>query len=446
MLTAIAFISITCIAYIFSLTKGPFWCLLAYANIYFNAPDPYYNWWAIYLPFSRWSLLTSAILVVSLILHRDKLSRHKFRGVTTAFIFCSLTLLISYTVAVFPEDAQNHAYKLFTFMITIYCIVRGVKTLKQYKIFLMTIIIMAGQLSLNAHLYGKRIHGRLENIGPTDATGSNEFALLLAAIIPLAIPFIKNGTKIERWSCIACMPLLLNAFILCNSRGAVVAVLLAGLVSLTLSSDMKIKKNMVVLLLLGVPMFVYLTDDQFVQRLSSLLMTSEAMENEAQINQLSSGRTEIWGYGVNMVQDYPLGAGPNAFKHLARFYMPDEVLTYGLDLPYGVRSAHNSYLGVLVDQGYLGLLIWLTMCIQIVWSLFKSFNKLKRSNLDNVFLKYNLFALNIGFFSTLFGGLFNSRVYYEFFWWQIAIITIASSFTNEAIKKNSMTYQLKSPV
>ncbi len=430
---ALVFMFLNGFSYVLALMRGPFWALLAYVNVYFNAPRPYINPWAKYLPFHNWSMLTAVILVISLVLHRKELSHHKLRTFNWAVLFFVLSLIISLSLAADRSNALKHTYSLFTYLVIFYCIVRSITNAKQYRFFCLAIIILAGNLGVNSLLYGKRINARLENVGPVDAFGSNEWALLLASIVPLTLPFLVKGGKYERIICILFLPFLINAFILCNSRGAFVAVVGAVLVCLVIFPDWRIQKIVLLSSIVVVPAFIHLTDEYFITRLSTLLSTEQAMQDQAHARNLSSGRTEIWAYGLQMAKDHPLGAGPNAFKKLARFYMPDEVLTYHPGAKYGVRSAHNSYLEVLVEQGYLGFAIWLLMCSHTLFLLFVSFRKLKKMNLHDSFWSYSLFALGVSFVAILLGSLFNSRIYYEFFWWQMALAVVATSFARNMV-------------
>lgn len=129
-----------------------------------------------------------------------------------------------------------------------------------------------------------------------------------------------------------------------------------------------------------------------------------------------------------MVDDYPFGAGPGGFRELARFYIPEETLKFNPEKGYGVRAAHNTYLLVLVELGYLGLLFFIIICFATMYSLFKSSKKIKQLGKGGAFTDLLIIALNISVMCTLMGGIVGSRFYYEFFWWQIAIVIVVKSF------------------
>lgn len=428
MTTAFAFLLINFAGYVLALWKGPFWGLIVYANVYFNTPEPSINWWAAYLPITRWSLLTTIVMVASFVLHWRAVAKNRLKSVHMAFLFLLLTTMITYSIAFDRVEAVKHNTMLMSYCITAFCIVKCIREEWQFRLFFLFVIGFATKLSINAHLYGRRIHARLENIGTADTFGSNEFALLLAAIIPFTIPFIVKGKRYERILAVLSLPFLFNAFILCNSRGAFVSMVLSLFVVFLFMADAKIRKVILVSSVCAGALFLYLSDEYFIQRLSTLLGAEEAMGSRGEVNELSSGRIEIWRYGLRMVEDHPFGAGPNGFKQLARFYMPQEVLTFHPGEQYGMRAAHNTYLQVLVEQGYFGLILFAGMCLYTMRLLYAAFKRIRRGGEIDQFWKFTVFAVTISLCSILFGGLFNSRVYYEFFWWQIALSVVAYSF------------------
>jgi len=301
---------------------------------------------------------------------------------------------------------------------------------------------MCGILSIFAYLEGERIDERLEGIGANDTAESNLFALLIGGVLPLMLPFIFKGKKHEKIVCLLFLPFILNAFILCNSRGAAVAILVALFYAIVVAGDKILRKKMSIAVICLFPLFIYLTDPAYISRISTLFISEKAMGDADALKEVSSGRTEIWEYGLQMAKDHPLGAGPNGFKNLARFYMPPEVLTFHPGAEYGIRAAHNTYLQVLVEQGYIGTFIWIILCIHPLLILKSGSHKLKESGMSSTFMGYTMFSLSVSFFCSLVGGLTMSRIYYEFFWWQVALSVVAFSLITESQEGERMQKEL----
>lgn len=431
MITALGFMLFNIISYFLAYRRGPFWGLFAYLNIYFNVPNDRINWWVTYLPFDRWSLLTTFVLITSLLLHRDKLSQHKFGNTRWVFIFLALSAIITYTSAIDFINAKAFLFKLVSYALFVYILIKSINHASQLRLILITIVAMCANVSLNAYLYGKRINARLEGVGSADANGANLFALLLAGIIPIIFVFIKEGKTYERVIAILSLPLVLNAFVLCNSRGSTVALAGGIFVAVMLVADNKIRRGVIALGIIVAPVFLHLADDEFISRFTTLFEFSSALEDSTQARNLSSGRTEIWDYGMQMASDHPFGVGPNGFKKLARFYMPKEVLTFLPGAQHGQRAAHNTYLQVIVEQGILGIIIWLALCFHTSWFLYRAFKLISSLKERKPFLRLSIFALNVSFFTSLIGALVTSRIYYEFFWWQVAFAAIVYSIVRQ---------------
>lgn len=413
--------------------KGPFYALLVYVVVYFT-PFAKYNWWLLEFPFNRWSMLASVILMVSLIMHRDKIGKRKWYSAKWIYVFLAVAAIGIATTDVRHDDIYGYGYRLVTYAVTVFFIIRAIVTKEQYQVFLLVLVCLASYLGVKAVTVGKRVHARLENIGTLDTIGSNEFGILLGGVIPFVIPFLFYGKRYEKIICIIATPLLLNAMVLCNSRGAFVGFGFGVVFAFLFAGDAKIRKYIFFGLACGIPLFIYLADEEFVNRISSLWQTQEAFEDEEMAGQLSSGRTIVWKHGIDMVNDYPLGAGPNSFKNIARFYIPEEMLTNHVGAAYGVRAAHNTYLQVLVEQGYLGLFVWITMCTHSMYLLIKCVYILKGIGLSQTFLGFSAVALNMSLTCSIMGGIFNSRIYYEFFWWQIALSALVYSLVLDVAK------------
>jgi len=434
MLTATFFLVVTAVGTVLALMRGPFWALLVYANVYFNSPHPGVNWWAASLPDVRWSLFAFAVLGLSMVLHRDRLATHENSTLKWIFAFLVLTLITSHANPADIETAREYSYMLFTFFLIGYALVKTLADLDQLKFFLLLVIAFATNLSIKAVTEGKRIHARLENIGTADALGSNEFGLLLVAIIPLLIPFLFHGKLWERICCLLALPLLINAVILTSSRTAIVALVGAALFCALFLADVKVKKYFVIFTVLVVPAFISLADEYFIERMSTLFVSDQV--SQEQLDEISSGRLAIWGHGLEMSADYPLGAGPGGFRAMSRFYMPEEILVYKPGRTYGARAAHSSYLLVLVEQGWVGLLLYLTLCFSALWMLIRNIVLYKRKERLHTFSGFLLMGLCFSLLTVLIGSHFTSRVYYEFFWWQIALSVIGSSLAARWLEEN----------
>jgi putative inorganic carbon (hco3(-)) transporter len=432
MLSAILFLLVIFAGSCLALIRGPFWGLLPYVYIYFVPPNPTINWWADLLPFDRWSLLSTVVLVVSMMIHWNKASDRGMGSARWTIVFFVLSLFITFTLAVNPEHAGKLQYALFTYCLIVFIMIKTLVDEQQVRALLTAMIVLTGNLGVNAWTFGKRVNDRLEGIGTMDAFGANEFGLLLASVMPFIAVLLINGRKIERILCLLATPFILNAFILCNSRGAAVALVIATVLSAVVFADKRIRRGLIGLTLAAIPVLLYLMDDAYLERISTLLGGNEASvsvygEPEEDLNDLSSGRIAIWNYGMEMAKDHPLGAGPDGFRDLAHVYMPPEILVEKGGVGYARRAAHNTYLQVVVEQGVAGLAVFFIMCVSLVLTLRRSFKAVQKLDQLNPFWRNLVFAMGVSFLTSLAGGLVTNRIYYEFFWWQIALVVVIAS-------------------
>ena len=438
MFTAILFLVVFIAGFILALWKGPIWGFISYIFLYFVPPLIEFNWWAVYIPDLRWGQLAPALWLSSLIIHYKKLSTHKFGIAYWCLIFLVLTEFISITLAIDPIAAKDDTYKLFAYIIAIFFIIRSLGKFEELRLAILVLIVSAASLYITTLTQGKFPHGRLENVGPGDANGSNELSILLVGIIPLTLPFIFRGKKYEKIICLLSLPLLIKTFTFTLSRSGFVAIILGIIYVFIFIAEKRIKKYILIIGICSVPLLFFIADEGYTDRISTLWKADRNSESE--VNELSSGRIETWEDGYRMAKDYPLGTGPGGFRALSRFYMSEDNLSYKPGSEYGVRAAHNSYLLVLVEQGFLGFFVYMMICFSTLYLLLKSSIKIRKMGMAGTFYDLLIIGLNISFICTMFGGFFNSRVYYEFFWWQIALVVVTNSFVMNMPKENSEQY------
>ncbi|MGH2709524.1 MAG: O-antigen ligase family protein, partial [Actinomycetota bacterium] len=153
---------------------------------------------------------------------------------------------------------------------------------------------------------------------------------------------------ILRWICRAYLPLGLVGIGLTGSRGGIVVAAIALMIvpmTMTRLSPGKIAAAVIALVASGA-IAVANIPETTLQRLGS---TGSEMEAGT-----LNGRMLIWKAGVEALTKKPVfGYGTGGFERAIR-----PVLGYG-------RDAHNSYLAVLVEQGMLGFLLFLTIFVMV---------------------------------------------------------------------------------
>lgn len=395
----------------FSLLRGPIWGLLTYVFVYFNIPSQ--QWWGGDVPDIRWSLVTAVILIISCVRHRDQLvPKYAYRN--TPFRYLLVLWILMIIIVPFgydPSMAWDKIYDFFRYVLIFYLACRILSDFLKFKLFLLTILGCSFWLSNLARHYFTGT--RLDGVGLPDASDANMLAALILLIIPSLIAFVFTGRKWERAIALLATPFIVNAFMMCRSRGAFIG-FAAQLLLLLFRFSTQLKRNrfrIILASLILVAFFISLMDPQFRNRLFDF---GDSTSDE-HLAEVSAGRTAIWKSGIDMFLDYPFGAGGNAFIQLSPSYLPEQYIEKSV----GGRSCHNTFLLVLVEQGIVGLLIYLLF----IRSLFIILQKIKEKIKEFAFheehrvlhqgLLYHNLAIEAALAGFWIASVFVDRIYFE---------------------------------
>lgn len=412
-LHALFILVVVAVFFFFSFYSHPFWGILGYVFLYFNIPDPHINWWAIELPDLRWSLIAATVILISMLFHVGKLNHAKLTKIPNfpyLLMFCLLTLLITPFAVSLPVSLQKN-YDFFRYVVCFIFVVKCIGDISKFEIFVWVLLSCCFILSVEAYIHPEyRYAGRLEGIRTPDSTDANLIAIVLLICVPFLLNKILFSTPIQQGVALVFSVFILNAIVLCNSRGSLVGLVSIVLVYLSFARSEKVRKKLIIGALIGVGMFFKLMDPAFIAR----LMPGEGVQDTT-----GSGRTDIWRYGLDMVKDHPLGAGGGGFQILSPYYVPENLLTEG------IRSSHNTYLLILVEQGWIGLGIFLLFCLSTIRMLHKIRGKelLSRQGITNRshLIYLNSLAVEAAFIGVLTSSFFVDRLYFEMLYWLTAM-------------------------
>ncbi len=396
----------------------PFYGLLAYIFIYFNIPDPRYHWWALDVPQIRWSLLGAIVLSLACIVRKNRLASVKVfssPNIKWLVAFFLYSVVIS-PFALSPQMHMEKLYDLLVYLVIVFFIVKSLTDFHKYEWFVWLYIICCTWLAWLARVQGHRFHGRLEGIGTPDSADANSLAALLLTAVPFFVIYIIHGKKYQRIISLLCMPILINWIVLCSSRGAFLGLVAVILALIALEQNKVYRKRMVIGALLTAAMLIYLIDPVYKERLTTLRDPS---------TEGSGLRMRYWKAGIRMALDHPLGAGGEGFHILSRQYLPKELLSRDL----GVRSSHNTYILVLVENGFIGLVLYGILIVSTLRLLHLARRKIlekdftvsqRRQRMANQVYLHSV-AIECSIVGFLVTAVFIDRLYYEAIYWIIAI-------------------------
>jgi probable O-glycosylation ligase (exosortase A-associated) len=417
------------IASAFMAFVNPAYGLFGYFLDYYAHPP--LRWWGDELPDLRWSLIIAFITLVSVVIHQTKLLEFKNEPCRQAkwLIMLVLTsMLVTSTMAVVKDQSLDKTVELIKLAILYLLITKTIRTKEHFHYLILIQIVGVFLWGWTAFENPKRVDGRLTGIGGPDSIRDNGTAAHLLAIFPFIGVVFLEGKMWEKVVCLVAAAFALNAFVLCNSRGAFVGLLLTGLYTLLITQG-RLRRKMVVGLSMGAVLFYGLMDPQFIER-------QRTIQNYEEDGSASS-RIELWKGGLNLIKDYPLGVGGGGYDALSPVYAAEIVEAYGNE-----RTAHNTYVLVASEWGLPGLVFFVAFLI----STFRELHRLRKispTTPGQTRLYLETYAIELGLFSVLAAGIFTNRLYAEAIYWLPAFAAVIKNlYWNERQETSNRQYPL----
>ena len=356
------------------------------------------------LPFSA---IVAGATFASFFLSKEKKSWY-WTPVTVLLIIWVLWMCVTSVFSVFPDDAFDELKRSLKIQLMIFLTLILINDRKKIDTLVWVIALSIGFYGIKGGLFAV-IHGFNYRIwGPEDSFigGNNEIALALVMIIPLFryLQIIAKNRYV-RWGMAAGMLLLSFAVLSSYSRGAWLAGSAMGLFFI-LNSRQKLR--IIIPLLILIPVVYGVLPSKWFSRLDSI----ESYEEDGS----ALGRINAWHFAFNFSKDHPImGGGYGTFnRELFYIYAPE---------PENFHDAHNIFFEVLAEQGYVGLLIFVSIglltFLSIRWIVVNT-----RGSPELYWcrdLSSMIFASLIGY---IVGGLFVGLAYFDLPYHLIAIVVI----------------------
>ncbi|AIF48398.1 O-antigen ligase family protein [Dyella japonica] len=172
--------------------------------------------------------------------------------------------------------------------------------------------------------------GRIQYVGIFN--DPNDLGMLFVSVFPMACLLLKRAGFVGKLFWLGCILTLLYGVRLTNSRGAMLGVLIV------IGAYVWYRRGMLVAGVLGAAGLAVM------KMLSSRMQELDAGEESA------SGRVDAWYEGLQMFKSHPLfGVGPGNFTE------------------YNPLTAHNSFVLVLAETGFVGYVLWLALIGYTFW-------------------------------------------------------------------------------
>lgn len=394
------------------LFRHPVWGLYTYVLLFYF--DPTSRWWAANLPEVRWSLLAVAVTIVGTVIYRTRHDKQTKRpsffshAPHVLFLIYVAWMYAQFAWAISPDHPDGVTY--FTkYAVVMYLIYLLIDSRERMIGFLLA--NLTGCFYLGFIAFTSASGGRLDGVGGAGIDDSNSLGMYMAASAVIAGGLYF--TIKSRWFLlpVVMMPLFLNTLVQAGSRGAFLA-LVVGFGAMYFYRPPGITTKLWAYGAAGIVVFGILANDVFLERIASI---QEAAKQTKQADTSALSRIYVAKAQFRMATDHPLGAGHKGTIALSNKYIAPEFWS-----KQGGRSSHNTFLSALVDQGYIGFLLWCTLC----WKLYRRCaavaNWARRESDDELsWLAATLFGVICVVWSA---GMFAPFLKTEIFIWMIPLI------------------------
>ena len=337
-----------------ALLRNPMFGLYLYVAVFYL--DPPGRWWSQGLPDLRWSLLSAAVALLALAIHGGGARQPVFtKGPAALFLLFIGYMWLQTPWAAGPAEHWFGLIVFTKFLIVIYLIYALVNTRERLAGFLLAHAL--GCFYLGYLAWGTGAGGRLNGIGGPGINDANSLAMQLATGVFAAAAYFFAEKRWYRYIPLLIVPFALNGLIMAGSRGGFLALLAGGLAFFICRPPRQLHV-VAVYGVLALGLLGYVASDYFWDRMQTI---QAATATEAEVDHSVATRLALFGYQWQMALDHPLGAGHQGTEALSLVYIPEEY-----HAGQGGRSSHNTVMSSLVDQGFLGLAIWLSI-MAMIW-------------------------------------------------------------------------------
>lgn len=367
MLTATAFFFAFTAGCVLAILRHPIYGLVTYVGLLYVHPPT--RWWGDLLPSLRWSLLAAAVTLIAVVVAEVRTRKSKqlspaimsFALMKGALLFLGW-LILQYAWAL---DLTMHMELIVLsskYVLLIVLIYKCIDSKTHLKYFLWA--HAGGCFYLGIIVFTEYLGGRFEGFHPPGINEANAASLQITTGVIVTFVLFLSGRWYEKIAAIGFMPFTLNALVATISRSGFLALAAAGVI-FNLFASKKIRGAVRIYSLIGLALFVSLTNPVYWERISTILEAGEQIEGV----DTGSGRLVLMGAQFEMFTRYPHGCGHRCTATLSPQYLDQRYLTG--EAGRRARSSHNTFMSLLVEQGLPGAIFYVLLLFWIARTVFR---------------------------------------------------------------------------
>lgn len=371
----------------------------------------------------RPSLLIAICVIMGCFIHRKKMFRLNLLSILLMLFWFWFTICHFNSI---NRVASGFWFDFMNKLMISGCLILGLVNTKQKIMYVfIPFILSLGFYSSKSGLFGLLHPGAKIAQGPGGMlTDNNCFAMAFNMIIPFIFFSIRfYSFKVLKLGLMFLYYLSIFGVVFTYSRGGFL-----GLCVVIAILQLKAKRNIFLLIFgaafIGVIVFLSVPES-YKERISTIFVSSEDRDKS------SGGRLHFWKVAIIIANDNPIfGIGPGCFE----IAYPRYDFSKG---KFGKRKAvHSSYFQMLSNNGYPGLLLFLSLiCISIYTCINLRWKVRNRRDLEWVTHCANTFEVSIIAYCV--SGAFLSMAYadliYHLFFLVVALDKTTSKYLNNPL-------------
>lgn len=324
--------------------KRPYIGVLVWSWIGYMNPHRLAYGFAYEFPFAK---IVGLVTIAALVFSREEKGVSWTREVVLLACF-NIWMTVTTVFSMNPDEAWPQWEKVVKIQLMVFITLMLIRDRDKLESLIWVIVISLGYYGVKGGLFSILTGGQHMIWGPDGSfiQGNNEIGLALTMTLPL-MRYLQLTTQNHRVSqgLIGAQGLMAVAIIATYSRGALLAISAMAFL-LWMKARNKALLGMVFVLALPV-LFAFMPDKWFAR-----METIQTYEQDKS----AQGRINAWTFAYNLAADRPIiGGGFEVFSRdifLQTSYAPD---------PTNFHDAHSIYFEVLGEQGYVGLLLFLSI-------------------------------------------------------------------------------------
>jgi hypothetical protein len=361
MISAALFV-LACAAFaVLAFARHPIYGLYFYlASIFVHPPS---RWWGPMLPDLRWAFTSAAITALAILWHRGRLADKPAwysNGAAMILITYAVWMVIQCAWALDLQTHLDGTVKFIKYLIAFWIFYRICDRAETLRAAMLGHVLGCVLLGIFAITVGRE-GDRLDGVGGPGLDDANTLGMYLATALVLGMGLVLALDGWRRLALLGLLAIVATGFVLANSRGALLG-LVAGAMVVLFTKARAHSRAFWVLALVGLVGMAAVVDKKFVDRMFTI---GDVVETSDDADASARSRMAIYEAQVRMALDHPMGAGHRGTATLSPYYIEQRWLTTAQSGEGGEaqRASHNTFMSTLVEQGFIGALIFISLLL-----------------------------------------------------------------------------------